>query len=197
MYNLKLEGMTRKSLLSIIVVLLAGTTVLLSQTTGNSTIDVIMSGYSAKMFTPEPVSGKDLDLILKCGMKAPSARNLQPWRFTVLKDNALTSQIITDITPGNLLIIISGPDSGQQGGSVDYDCGLATENMYIAAQSLGLGAHIYWSPLGNINSKKEAFGIPEGFRAVTVLRIGNIDKRVDAVSAASARKKIEEVANYK
>jgi hypothetical protein len=43
--------------------------------------------------------------------------------------------------------------------------------MYIAAQALGL--------------------------AVTVLRIGNIDKNVDAVSAASARKKPEEVVNYK
>ncbi len=197
MYNLKREGMNRKSLLFVIVVLLSGTTLLRSQTMVNSTIDVIMSGYSAKMFSQEPVSGKDLDLILKCGMKAPSARNIQPWRFTVLKDNALTSQIISDITPGNVLVIISGLDSGQQGGSVDFDCGLATENMYIAAQSLGLGAHIYWSPLANINSKKEAFGIPEGFRAVTVLRIGNIDKSVDAVSAASARKKFEEVVNYK
>ena len=189
--------MNRKSLLFVIVVLMSGTTLLRSQTAGNSTIDVIMSGYSAKMFSQEPVSGNDLDLILKCGMKAPSARNLQPWRFTVLKDNALTSQIISDITPGNVLVIISGLDSGQQGGSVDYDCGLATQNMYIAAQSLGLGAHIYWSPLGNINSKKEAFGVPEGYRAVTVLRIGNVDKSVDAVSAASARKKIEEVVNYK
>jgi nitroreductase len=197
MYNLKREGMNRKSLLFVIVVLMSGTTLLRSQTEGNSTIDVIMSGYSAKMFSQEPVSGNDLDLILKCGMKAPSARNLQPWRFTVLKDNVLTSQIISDITPGNVLVIISGLDSGQQGGSVDYDCGLATQNMYIAAQSLGLGAHIYWSPLGNINSKKEAFGVPEGYRAVTVLRIGNVDKSVDAVSAASARKKIEEVVNYK
>jgi hypothetical protein len=32
---------------------------------------------------------------------------------------------------------------------------------------------------------------------VVVLRIGNIDKSVDAVSAATPRKKPEEVINYK
>jgi len=69
--------------------------------------------------------------------------------------------------------------------------------MYIAAQSLGLGAYIYGSPIGSINEKKYYFGVPEGCRAVTVLRIGNIDKTVDAVSAASARKKLEEVVIYK
>jgi nitroreductase len=70
--------------------------------------------------------------------------------------------------------------------------------MYIAAQSLGLGAHIYAGPVGNINStKRQTLGIPEGYRAVSVLRVGNIDNDVDATSSASTRKKLEEVVNYK
>jgi nitroreductase len=190
--------MYRKVFLLGILVLLAGTTVLRSQTTGNNTIDVIMSGYSAKMFTSEPVSDKDLDLILKCGMKAPSARNSQMWKFTVVKDNTLTGEIVSNITPGNVLIIVSGMESEQQGANIDFDCALATENMYIAAQSLGLGAHIYGSPVNTINTtKKEVLAIPGGYRVVTVLRVGHIDKSVDAVSSASTRKKIEEVVNFK
>jgi hypothetical protein len=39
--------------------------------------------------------------------------------------------------------------------------------------------------------------ISDGCRAVKVLRIGNIDKSVDAVSSASARRKFEEVVNFK
>lgn len=70
--------------------------------------------------------------------------------------------------------------------------------MYVAAQSLGLGAHIYARPVGNINTTlKQKLGIPDDYQAVTVLRIGSIDKSVDAVSAASTRKKPEEVVNYK
>jgi nitroreductase len=70
--------------------------------------------------------------------------------------------------------------------------------MYIAAQSLGLGAHIYTGPVGNINStRKQALAIPEGYRVISVLRVGNIDKNIDAVSSASPRKKLEEIVNYK
>ena len=73
----------------------------------------------------------------------------------------------------------------------------STESMFVAAHSLGLGARIYGSPTGNINSKKEQFQIPSGYKVDMVLRIGNIDKSVDAVLAATPRKKFEEVVNYK
>jgi hypothetical protein len=44
---------------------------------------------------------------------------------------------------------------------------------------------------------KQILEIPYGYRVVSVLRVGNIDKSVDAVSSASTRKKLEEVVNYK
>ena len=69
--------------------------------------------------------------------------------------------------------------------------------MFIAWNGLGLGAHIYGSPAGKINSSKELFQIHEGYNAVVALRIGNADKSVDAVSAASPRKTADEVINYK
>jgi nitroreductase len=188
--------MYKKTAFSVLLMLFT-VALLDGQTSGKSAIEVIMSGYSAKMFTSEPVTDQQLDLIMKCGIKAPSARNSQNWRFTVIKDNDLVGEILRNPAPGNVAIIISGNEVQQPGMNLEFDIALATQNMYIAAQSLGLGAHIYGSPVANINSKKEIFGIPEGCRAVTVLRIGNIDKTVDAVSAASARKKLEEVVNYK
>jgi nitroreductase len=70
--------------------------------------------------------------------------------------------------------------------------------MYVAAQGLGLGVHIYAGPVANINTNlKQKLGIPDDYEAVTVLRVGSIDKSVDAVSSASTRKKPEEVVNYK
>jgi nitroreductase len=160
-------------------------------------VDAILKSYSAKVFTAIPVSDNETDLIVKCGMKAPSGRNFQPWKFTVVKDQAMTVEIMQNITPGNILIIISG--QVKQDGTVDpFDCALATENMYVAAQALGLGAHIYAGPVAGINTNlKQKLGIPDDYRAVTVLRIGNIDKNIDAVSAASTRKNPEEVVIYR
>ncbi|MDP4224689.1 MAG: nitroreductase family protein [Bacteroidota bacterium] len=190
--------MYRKAAIAVLLLLLSGTSILKGQASGNSTIDVIMSGYSAKLFISEPVTDQQLEQILKCGIKAPSARNSQLWKFTVVKDYALIADIIRNSTPGNIIVIVSGQDTNQSGINVDFDCALATENMYLAAQSLGLGAHIYAGPVGIINSsKKEALGIPEGYRAISVLRIGNIDKSVDATSGASTRKTFQEMVNYK
>jgi nitroreductase len=190
--------MYKEKITTVLLVLFLGTKLIFGQTANLSAIDLILNGYSVKMFTSVPVSDNDIDLILKCGMKAPSARNLQPWKFTVVKDQTICGEIIPNITPGNILIIISGQTSGQDGKINTYDCGLATQNMYIATQSLGLGAHIYASPVSDINStKKQILEIPDGYMAVSILRVGNIDKNVDAASSASTRKKPEEVINYK
>lgn len=189
--------MYKKTVMSVLIVLFSGLIILRAQSAGNNVVGAILKSYSAKVFITTPVSDSDIDLIVKCGMKAPSGRNMQPWRFTVVKDQTITGEILQNITAGNILIIISGQE--KQDGTVDpFDCALATENMYVAAQSLGLGAHIYAGPVSSINTNwKEKLGIPAGYKAVTVLRIGNIDKSVDAVSSASARKKAEEVVNYK
>ena len=102
--------MLKKSFIAVFLMLVSGTATLKSQTNNVGVIDVIMSGYSAKMFTTKPVSDSEIDQIVKCGMKAPSGRNMQPWKFTVVKDQTMTGEILKDITAGNILIIISGQE---------------------------------------------------------------------------------------
>ena len=97
-----------------------------------------------------------------------------------------------------MLIIVSGLDAEQGKTNVYFDCALAIQNMYIAAQSLGLGAHIYGSPTAKINSTmKDVLEIPEGYGAVSILKIGNLDKNIDAISSASPRNEKEVIVNYK
>ena len=165
---------------------------------GTSVTDLILKSYSARNFTSEPVSDQDLNLILNCGIKAPSSRNGQPWKFTVVKDTALTRAVIGNIKPGNVLILISSPVNQQEAHTTDFDCALAAENMNIAAQSLGLGARIYGGPVGSVNaSLKESLQIPAGYNVVTILRIGHTEKNTDAISSASARKTFEEIVNFR
>ena len=94
--------------LSLLVIALFAVSRLFGQATDNCVTSVILSRYSEKTFTSEPVTDEQLDLILKCGIKAPSARNIQPWKFTVIKDEATMKEIINDVVPGNVLVIVSG-----------------------------------------------------------------------------------------
>ena len=162
----------------------------------DSATDLILKSYSARTFTSEPVSTADLEVILKCGIKAPSAANLQPWKFIVVREPSVMQQMIRNITDNNVVILVCGPE-GQANFSVDFDCGLATENMTIAAQSLGLGARIYANPIANINATmRETLQIPEGYRAVMALRVGHIEADVDAETVASPRKSYDEVVTF-
>jgi nitroreductase len=186
-----------KTKLSLLFSALLISAALNGQSSGSCVVEAILSGYSPRNFTTVPVTEQQLDLILKCGIKAPSARNNQPWRFTVIRDTSSMKEIINNVLPGNVLVVVSGAESTQTSVSADFDCALATHSMFVAAEGLGLGARIYGSPVSTVNSKRDAFQIPAGFKPVIVLRIGNIDKTVDAVSAATTRKKPEEIVNYK
>ena len=107
-------------------------------------------------------------------------------------------RIIPDVLKGNILIIISGQDLADRAAAVAFDCALATENMYLAAQSLGLGSHIYTGPIANLNTKyKDSVGIPAGYLGIAILRIGNTAQKADAVSSASLRKAESEIINYR
>lgn len=186
-----------KTRLSLILIAILAVGQLNGQITGINVTDVILSGYSVKNYSSVPVTDQQLDLVLKCGIKSPSSQNQQPWKFTVIRDEPTMKEIIKDVVAGNVLIVVSGVESKQGGGTPDFDCGLATHSMFLAAEGLGLGARIYGSPVRNMNLKREAYQIPDGFKVVIVLRIGNIDKSIDAVSGASPRKTAEEVINYK
>ena len=160
----------------------------------DSAIDLILKSYSARTYTSEPVSLDDLEVILKCGIKAPSAGNRQPWKFTVVSEFSVMQQMVGNVVDGNVLILVCGPE---EGATVDYDCGLATGNMTLAAQGLGLGARIYFGSLPTINSTmRETLQIPDEWRAVAVLRVGHIEKDIDATTVASPRNNYEDVVTF-
>jgi len=187
-----------KKIIASFIVLLIFTSGSFAQSSKTSVIDLILTSFSAKIFTTKQVTDSEINQIIKCGIKAPSAKNGQPWKFTVVKDTNLSKKAIPDIVAGNVLIIISGQETKQQGANIDFDCALATENMYVAAMGLGLGAHIYTGPVNNVNENlKKSFDIPGGYRVIALLKVGNIDKTVDGTASATPRKDAKDIVNYK
>lgn len=73
-----------------------------------------------------------------------------------------------------------------------FDCGLAAQNMYIAAASLGYGVKIVSSTTMVLNGDNhdalcEKLGVDTSMQAVAVLLIGHSDDSVDSASSATPR----------
>ena len=58
-----------------------------------SFLDLCKQRFSVRSYSAEPVSESQLEYILECARLAPSAVNLQPWRFIVVKSEAVRQQV--------------------------------------------------------------------------------------------------------
>ena len=108
----------------------------------------IQSRTSVRLYKMQPIEQDNLDLILQSAILAPSAKNLQPWRFVVVQqDKALINNISSLVkhstfmkTADCLICVFLDKDN-----AFDYtkDCqsiGACIENMLLAATSLGIGS---------------------------------------------------------
>ena len=115
----------------------------------NPTIDCIMSRKSVRKFDSRTVSAETIETILKAGMATPSAMNKQPWKFVVVQDKQML-KTIADSMPNirtataPMAIIVCGDMSKTLDGVARefwvQDCSAATQNILLAAHSMGLGA---------------------------------------------------------
>jgi nitroreductase len=62
-------------------------------TTSLAFFDVVLQQRASRQFADEPVSDELVDLCLRAATHAPSAENLQPWVFIVVRDAVLRAKI--------------------------------------------------------------------------------------------------------
>ena len=156
---------------------------------------VMLNHFAARNFTTGAIQRADLDIIVQAAIRAPSASNRQPWYFTVVQNLDLAKKIVPQVVQGNVIIIVSTEGTTER---EILDCGLATQNIYLAAQALGYGSRIHTGPIDNLNrTLKGELGLPASRNAVALIRIGRLAENADAASAASARKAAGETVTYK
>jgi nitroreductase len=188
----------KKNVLLVIVVMAAVCTIPLFAQQPPGPAGIILTHYAARAFIPGAIPRADLDTIIQAGVRAPSARNLQPWHFTVVQNPELAKKIVPQTVEGNVLIIISAEGDGKTNNVQILDCALATQSINLAAQALGYGARIYTGPIDAVNrTMKNELGFPAGHSAVALVRVGRVDGNVDAASAASSRKAANTLVTYK
>jgi nitroreductase len=178
----------------------------------NQVISNILSRRTTRKFTSEAINPEMISAIVEAGIYAPSGHNAQPWHFTVIRNPELlkelnlatkeeaknypdpTVQKMANNEGFNLfynapvLIVVSGMKTGAV--MMRDDCAAATQNMLLAAESLGLGAcwngmmaFLFNSPKGAEYTEK--LGIPENYTPLYAVALGH---KAVSVSAAPARK---------
>ena len=85
--------------------------------------------------------------------------------------------------------------------NASFDCGLACQNMVIAASVLGYGTKIISSPTMTLNGANhdalcEKLGVDPVYQAVAVLLVGRTDVQVDGATGASVRGTMEEKVSF-
>lgn len=98
--------------------------------------------------------------------------------------------------------IIIYMDKNTKSPDASFDCGMAAQNMYIAAAALGYGVKIVSSPTMTLNGTNhdelcELLGVDPSMEAIAVLLIGYPNAEIDSTSSATTRYALDEKTSLK
>lgn len=170
--------MKRKTLLSLLVLLCAGAMSASAQNYANPTLKTIFERTSVRSYTAEPVNKEILVELVKAGMAAPTGSNRQPWEFVIIQDKSTLEalgQIKPPVGKAPAAIVVLGDT--KLGGSWMLDCSAATENILLAATSMGLGT-VWTGAYGNEKFEtllKQTLSLPDGIMPLSVIAVGYAD----------------------
>ncbi|MGQ9567871.1 MAG: nitroreductase family protein [Anaerolineae bacterium] len=143
-------------------------------------MDTIFARRSIRKYTREPVTEEQVRNLLEAAMAAPSANNSQPWHFVVVQDREQLRRLAEAHPYGRMqaeaaLSIAVCADPALSPRYWVQDCSAATENLLLAATSLGLGG-VWLGVYPNqdrVAQVKEVLGIPEGIEVLCLVAIGH------------------------
>ena len=181
----------------------------------NEVLNCIHRRFSCRGYDGRPVDKSALDTIAKAALAAPSAMNLQPWQIIVINNKDL----IDELDVSAMEILAANPDKTgynrfmERGGKVfynapcmflilkqpaakwaDVDCGIMTQNICLAADSLSLdniivamGSIPFNGPKGD--DFKARIGWPDGaeFGMGVLVGHGNVTKEPHELDMAKLR----------
>ncbi|MGA1978705.1 MAG: nitroreductase family protein [Bacteroidales bacterium] len=141
----------------------------------------LLSRRSIRKYTGEKIEDDRIIKIITAGMYAPSASNKRPWHFIVIDDREVLGRIMKEHPYSSMLaeashaIAVCGDEKLENGpGYYKLDCSAATQNILLAAHSMGLGA--VWlgvEPRAERISKISAvLGLPPHIHLLSLVSIG-------------------------
>lgn len=146
--------------------------------------DIILTRRSIRKYKKGGVVTKEqLDYILKAAFTSPNASNRQPWEFLIVDTDEAKNKILSYhkycqfLSDATLAIIVLGDENINKEFWV-VDCAIASENILLAANALGLGACLCCSyPFEDLmNSCSEKFNLPGNIKPFGIIVIGEADE---------------------
>ncbi len=149
---------------------------------------VIRDRRSIRRYQDTAVETDKLELVLDAARLAPSWKNLQCWRFLVVRDRErrekLLSAFPTD-NPGSraiasapvMIVVCADPTASGVENGIEYyiaDTAIAFEHLCLAAHALGLGT--CWMGWFDETAIKNALGIPANIKVVGITPLGYPDQ---------------------
>ena len=142
-------------------------------------LDLIRKRYSCRAYQESPIEQEKLDQLFEAARLAPSAKNLQDWRFVVVTDTETKSQVAgTTNRPkvfekaGAIIAACSNSDyimpCGQAVGPIDIS--IALEHIALQATELGLGT--CW--IGSFETEKvrTILCVPDDIAIIELMAVG-------------------------
>jgi nitroreductase len=145
---------------------------------------------SVRRFLDKPVEKDKTLACLEAARLAPSAENVQPWRFVVMDDpdlrkafgrkafSGIYSRTRFAERAGVLILVLSKPDivanrlgQGLQGIPFHYlDIGISGQQLVLQGAELGLGA--CWIGWFNVRRARKFFKIPRRYKIAGLIALG-------------------------
>ena len=165
---------------------------------------VIRDRRSIRKYLDTPVEDEKIEQILDAARLAPSWKNMQCWRFLIVREQADRSKLLTaipDDNPGKkaiaaapvVVIVCADPTESDDENGIEYyiaDTAIAFEHLCLTAHALGLGT--CWMGWYNEEQIKSAFHIPDGIRIVGLTPLGYPNQE----PKPRPRKELAEIAFY-
>jgi nitroreductase len=139
--------------------------------------------YSCRRFAPAPLPSTAIAVLLEAAVAAPSAGNLQPWRFIVVTSAPLRLRLARAarqdfVAEAPVVITVcavpaeSARRYGERGRSLYsvQDTAAATQNILLAATVCGLGS--CWVGAFDEEAVRAALGLPTGWRPMALVPVG-------------------------
>lgn len=147
-------------------------------------LEAIKTRRSVRAFTNQPVSDEKVKQLLDAARWAPSAGNIQPWEFIVVRNpeikrglaTAALNQTFIEEAPVVIVVCANQLRSGQGYGSRGVnlyclqDTAAATENMLLTACTLGLAT--CWVGAFNEEEARNVLKVPNSVRPVAIIPVG-------------------------
>lgn len=166
--------------------------------------EAIKHRRSTRAYTKENVSEEEIEKLIEAAGWAPSAGNIQPWEFIIVRDvktkqklaAAALDQIFIEEAPVVIVVCADEAQSSQgygNRGATLYciqDTAAAIENILLAAHALGLGT--CWVGAFREDLVKKALNAPMNVRPVAIVPVGYAAEKPNA----PMKKSLNEIVHY-